>query len=107
MWGSHNDINNSANTKFGAAKSDNTPHIFNIKGRKVECYFSPSDNPSTVIENLIQYNTDKSIYFCIFAFTRFQIANKMKTQFQPPLKICPEGILTTETALILQVYILK
>jgi phosphatidylserine/phosphatidylglycerophosphate/cardiolipin synthase-like enzyme len=86
MWGSHNDINNSANAKFGAAKSDNTPHIFNIKGRKVECYFSPSDNPSTVIENLIQYNTDKSIYFCIFAFTRFQIANKMKTQFQPPLK---------------------
>lgn len=86
MWGSHNDINNSSNAKFGASKSDNTPHIFNIKGRRVECYFSPSDNPSTQIENMIGNNTDKSVYFCIFAFTRFQIANKMKTQFTPPLK---------------------
>ena len=86
MWGSHNNINNSANAKFGAAKLDNTPHLFNIKGRKVECYFSPSDNPSAQIENMIGINTNKSIYFCAFAFTRFQIANKMKTQFQPPNK---------------------
>lgn len=86
MWGSHNNINNSANAKFGAAKLDNTPHLFNIKGRKVECYFSPSDNPSAQIENMIGVNTNKSIYFCAFAFTRFQIANKMKTQFQPPNK---------------------
>ncbi len=86
MWGSHNNINNSANAKFGTAKLDNTPHLFNIKGRKVECYFSPSDNPSAQIENMIGVNTNKSIYFCAFAFTRFQIANKMKTQFQPPNK---------------------
>jgi len=86
MWGSHNNINNSANAKFGAAKLANTPHLFNIKGRKVECYFSPSDNPSAQIENMIGVNTNKSIYFCAFAFTRFQIANKMKTQFQPPNK---------------------
>ncbi|MDQ3194411.1 MAG: phospholipase D-like domain-containing protein [Bacteroidota bacterium] len=87
MWGSHNEINNPANAKFGAAKSDNTPHIFNIKGRRVECYFSPTDNPSIQIENMITNNTDKSVMFCAFAFTRFQIANKMKTQFQPPLKM--------------------
>ncbi|MBS1550996.1 MAG: T9SS type A sorting domain-containing protein [Bacteroidetes bacterium] len=86
MWGSHNNINNPSNAKFGAAKLDNTPHLFNIKGRKVECYFSPSDNPSTQIENMIGNNTNKSIYFCAYAFTRFQIANKMKTQFQPPNK---------------------
>lgn len=86
MWGSHNNVNNSSNAKFGAAKLDNTPHLFNIKGRKVECYFSPSDNPSAQIENMIGINTNKSIYFCAFAFTRFQIANKMKTQFQPPNK---------------------
>ncbi len=86
MWGSHNDVNNSSNAKFGAAKLDNTPHLFNINGKKVECYFSPSDNPSTQIENMIGNNTNKSIYFCAYAFTRFQIANKMKTQFQPPNK---------------------
>lgn len=87
MWGSHNEINSPANAKFGAAKSDNTPHLFNINGRKVECYFSPSDNPSTQVENMIGNNTNKSIFFCIYAFTRFQIANKMKTQFQPPAKM--------------------
>jgi len=86
MWGSHNEINSPSNAKFGASKLDNTPHLFNIKGRKVECYFSPSDNPSTQIENMIGLNTNKSIYFCILAFTRFQIANKMKTQFTPPTK---------------------
>ena len=86
MWGSHNDINNPSNAKFGSSKLDNTPHLFNIKGMKVECYFSPSDNPSTQIENMIGNNTNKSIYFSILAFTRFQIANKMKTQFQPPNK---------------------
>lgn len=87
MWGSHNDINNSSNAKFGIAKSDNTPHIFNINGKRVECYFSPTDNVSTQVENMIGNNTDKSISFCILAFTRFQIANKMKTQYQPPTKM--------------------
>jgi len=87
MWGSHNDLNNSSNAKFGVTKLDNTPHIFNIQGRRVECYFSPSDNPSTTIENMIGNYTNKSIFFAAFAFTRFQIANKMKTQFQPPLKM--------------------
>ncbi|MEO8209732.1 MAG: phospholipase D-like domain-containing protein, partial [bacterium] len=87
MWGSHYDINNSANARFGIAKSDNTPHLFNINGKRVECYFSPTDNPSTQIENMIGNYTDKSINFCILAFTRFQIANKMKTQYQPPMKM--------------------
>lgn len=87
MWGSHNEINNPSVAKFGAAKSDNTPHIFNIKGRKVFCYFSPSDNPSGAVEDMITFNTHKSIYFCAFAFTRFNIANKMKAQFNPPTKM--------------------
>lgn len=87
MWGSHNDVNNPSNAKFGSAKADNTPHLFYIRGRKVECYFSPSDGVSTVIENAIRNQTSKSIMFCAFAFTRFQIANSMKTQFAPPQKM--------------------
>ena len=87
MWGSHNEINNPSNAKFGASKLDNTPHKFIVKGRRIDCYFSPSDNPSTQVEDLITLNTNKSIYFCAFAFTRFNIANKMKAQFQPPVKM--------------------
>ncbi|HMQ68475.1 MAG TPA: phospholipase D-like domain-containing protein [Ignavibacteria bacterium] len=87
MWGSHNNINNPSNAKFGSNKSDNTPHKFVINGKNVECYFSPSDNTSTKIENMIADYTDKSIYFCAFAFTRFNIANKMKAEFNPPDKM--------------------
>jgi phosphatidylserine/phosphatidylglycerophosphate/cardiolipin synthase-like enzyme len=81
MWGSHNDINDPSQAKFGEFKLDNTPHIFNINGKHVECYFSPGDDVSSKIENLINTETHKSINFCIFAFTRFQISNRMKTQF--------------------------
>ncbi|CAN5633990.1 hypothetical protein BH10BAC5_BH10BAC5_00920 [soil metagenome] len=87
MWGSHTEINDPARAKFGAIKLDNTPHNFIVGGRKVNQYFSPSDNVSTQIENMIQFNTDRSIYFCAYTFTRFQIANKMRAQFNPPLKL--------------------
>lgn len=84
MWGSHHNINNPALAKFGPQKLDNTPHILNINGNRYECYFSPSDNVSNVIENLILNETNKSINFCIFSFTRFQIANRMKAKYNPP-----------------------
>jgi len=84
MWGSHNDVNNPTNAKFGTQKADNTPHLFNINGKRLECYFSPSDDIATKVENLIQNETNKSINFCIYAFTKFSIANKMKAKYNPP-----------------------
>ncbi|MFA5404433.1 MAG: phospholipase D-like domain-containing protein, partial [Ignavibacteria bacterium] len=60
MWGSHNDVNNSTNAKFGNAKADNTPHIFNINGKRIDCYFSPSDDVSGKIENVIGTQTNYS-----------------------------------------------
>jgi len=84
MWGSHNNVNNPALAKFGSQKLDNTPHKLVINGKNYECYFSPSDGVSTVIENSILNETHKSINFCIFSFTRFQIANRMKTKYNPP-----------------------
>lgn len=84
MWGSHNDYNNPSLAKFGNEKSDNTPHVFNVNGKKIECYFAPSDDVSGKIENLINTETNKSINFIIYAFTRFQIANRMKSKYNPP-----------------------
>lgn len=84
MWGSHNDVNNPTNAKFGTAKLDNTPHLFNINGKRLDCYFSPSDDIATKIENMIQNETHKSINFSIFAFTKFSIANKMKAKYVLP-----------------------
>jgi phosphatidylserine/phosphatidylglycerophosphate/cardiolipin synthase-like enzyme len=84
MWGSHNNVNNPTNAKFGTAKLDNTPHLFNINGKRLDCYFSPSDDIAAKIENMIQNETHKSINFSIFAFTKFSIANKMKAKYVYP-----------------------
>jgi len=87
MWGSHTNFNDPVRARFGPAKSDNTPHLFFVNGKRIEVYFSPSDGVSTQIENMIGNNTNKSINFCIYAFTRFNISNKMKSQYQPPTKM--------------------
>lgn len=84
MWGSHSNYNNPSLAKFGSSKSDNTPHITYVNGKKFEIYFSPSEDISVKLENLILNETHKSINFCILIFTRFNIANRMKTKYNPP-----------------------
>jgi phosphatidylserine/phosphatidylglycerophosphate/cardiolipin synthase-like enzyme len=73
MWGGSGDAPNQANAKFGSNKSDNTPHFFNVGGKDIRLYFSPSDGTTSKILNEIQ-QADKSIYFAILAFTRADLA---------------------------------
>lgn len=49
MFGSTGLMPNSTNSKFGSSKIDNTPHEFVIGGKRVECYFSPSDSVTSKI----------------------------------------------------------
>ncbi|MBE2255048.1 MAG: T9SS type A sorting domain-containing protein [Ignavibacteria bacterium] len=86
MWGSHTDFNIPARAKFGPEKSRNTPNLFFVNGKKIEVYFSPTENIGTVIEDLIT-TQNTSLNFCMFAFTRFNIANKMKTVYNPPTRM--------------------
>jgi len=53
MFGSSEAQPNSANAKFGGAKSDNTPHELIIGGKRVEVFFSPSDGVNQQIINHI------------------------------------------------------
>ncbi|BDQ01990.1 MAG: hypothetical protein KatS3mg036_0568 [Ignavibacterium sp.] len=80
MWGSTGDSPNPSNAKFGFQKSDNTPHIFNIGGREVKVYFSPSDGVMGKIVNTIN-TANKDIYFALYAFTRSDIATAMNNRF--------------------------
>ena len=80
MWGSSNDLPNQANAKFGSQKSDNTPHTFNIGGRDVRLYFSPSDGTTAKIVSAIN-SADDDIYFAVYAYTRSDIANAMNDRF--------------------------
>jgi len=80
MWGSQTELPNPLLSRFGARKTDNTPHRFNIGGRWIEQYMSPSDNTESHIISAIQ-SADHSLYFCILAFTQTTILNAMRSQF--------------------------
>ncbi|MBC8172674.1 MAG: T9SS type A sorting domain-containing protein, partial [Chitinophagales bacterium] len=59
--------------KFGPEKTNNTPHEFIIGGKRMELYFSPSDDTETqIIKQINSANHD--LYFAIFTFTRFGIS---------------------------------
>lgn len=72
MWGSNTDIPNPANAKFGSMKSDNTPHYFDIGGREVQLYFSPSDGTTSKIINTVN-TSNQNIYMALYVFTRDDI----------------------------------
>ena len=62
MWGSKTATPNASAALFGYNKKNNTPHEFVIAGKRVECYFSPSDgiNPK-IVETINSASNDLSI----------------------------------------------
>ncbi len=80
MWGSNTDIPNPANAKFGSEKSDNTPHYFNIGGREIQLYFSPSDGTTSKIISTIN-TSDQSIYMALYVFTRNDIESAIHSRY--------------------------
>ena len=85
MWGSNNDIPNPVAAKFGNAKPSITPHIFNIGGRSVQSYFSPSDGTTAQIINTINTATS-CIYFAVMTFTRSDIVSAIQSRFDYTVK---------------------
>jgi hypothetical protein len=80
MWGSAVDLPIASRSKFGNTKTDNVPHILNVNGTRMEAYFSPGDNGSSQIQNMITNYTDYDVFFSILAFTDFNISNRMKSK---------------------------
>lgn len=76
MWGSNGSLPNASNARFGPDKRDNTPKVFNIGGKRVECYFSPSDGTNA---RIIKAITDATHDFTVnsMLLTRSDIANAM------------------------------
>ncbi len=73
MWGGNGALPNLSNSKFGPDKTDNTPHEFNIGGKRVESYFSPSDNTNSQIVRTIE-SANNDLFFATMVFTRFDLA---------------------------------
>ena len=57
---------------FGTHKLDNTPHKFIVNGKDVEVYFSPSDQTTSQIINMID-DVDYTFEFGLLSFTRDDI----------------------------------
>jgi len=62
MWGSSSLTPDRQKSKFGTFKTNNTPHDFVIGGKRVECYFSPSDGTNDkILESINSADSDLSI----------------------------------------------
>ena len=79
MWGDTGAIANTANARFGALKTDNTPHEFMINGKRVESYFSPSDGTNAKILQTIN-SGDYEIEFASMIITRLDLANALASK---------------------------
>ena len=86
MWGSSTDTPNSAVSRFGARKFDNTPHKFLIGGRSVESYFSPSDGVNYHIKTTIQA-AQHSISFELLTLTMDDLAAALIAQKNAGIKV--------------------
>lgn len=79
MWGDTGVVSNPANARFGALKTDNTPHEFLINGKRVESYFSPSDGTNAKILQTIN-GSDYEMEFASMIITRLDLANAIASK---------------------------
>ncbi|MFN5184046.1 MAG: phospholipase D-like domain-containing protein [Bacteroidota bacterium] len=81
MWGDTSVVSNgnTSTALFGKFKTDNTPHEYLIGGKRVESYFSPSDQTnSKILATIATANTD--MYIGQMLITRSDLATKVATQ---------------------------
>ena len=76
MWGSGGLQPDLIDSRFGAAKYDNTPHQFIIGGYPVESYFSPSDQTTSRIETVLRSAQSEAL-FAAFSFTKNELGNAL------------------------------
>ncbi len=73
MWGSETLVPDPSKALYGAFKKDNTPHEFVIGGKKVECYFSPSDGTNQKLIDAIT-SADNDLSIASMLITRSDLA---------------------------------
>ncbi len=80
MWGSDQEVPDANRSRFGARKTDDTPHRFIINGKQIEMYMSPSDRTTSKIIHAVN-TADHELYFCILEFTRIDLNQAMADRF--------------------------
>ncbi len=82
MWGSASLIPDSKLANYHNRKSDNTEHIVDIGGKKVEVYFSSGDSAMQKVVETVKTGADSSLDFSIFAFSRQDLTNELKFKWE-------------------------
>jgi hypothetical protein len=93
MWGDTSQVSqpNMTISRFGQFKTDNTPHEYIIGGKRVESYFSPSDQVNSQILKTIT-TADDDLHFAVMVMTRSDLAYAIHDQIQQQL-LDAKGIL--------------
>ena len=79
MWGSSGRNFNAAASRVGNRKTNNTPGTFNVGGRTIELYFSPSDGTTTAIERSL-YSATNDLEFALLTFTRNELGTAVRDE---------------------------
>ncbi len=74
MFGSETLTPDPAKAHFGFEKYDNTPHHFIVGDVPVEAYFSPSDQTTSKIAEVLN-SADNDIEFAVFVYTRNDLSD--------------------------------
>ncbi|HNP33966.1 MAG TPA: phospholipase D-like domain-containing protein [Flavobacterium sp.] len=84
MWGSSTMTPDTTLSKFGPDKTNNTPHTYNIGGKVVNSYFSPSDGTNArIIASINSANSDINV--ATMVETRTDIANALINKYNSGL----------------------
>lgn len=103
MFGSQGAQPDADSSRFGPDKLDDTPHEFIIGGKRVECYFSPSDNTHAKILKTIQ-SADKDLSIATMLITKSDIAYAIRDRHDAGVSArvlvndeasCTEPVVTT------------
>lgn len=83
MWGGNGAQPNPSQSRFGADKTDNTPHTFNVGGTTVQVYFSPSDGTTSRIRSAINAAAS-NLYFALLIFTENSLGTAVRNANNRP-----------------------
>jgi len=84
MYGSSGAQPNPSNARFGPEKQNNTPHEFNVGGKRVRSYFSPSDGTNAQILGVIN-SAQSDLEFASMVITRYDLANAISNKISQGL----------------------
>ena len=83
MWGGSGTQPVPAFSKFGADKTDNTPHLFNIGGKAVQSFFSPSDGTTAQIKATLDA-AQENLRMALYIFTEYSLGQAVLNAYNRP-----------------------